>query len=364
MKVVCNRAELERGLSITAGAVATRTPKPVLQCVRISAEKGLLSLMATDLEVAIRYTLGAVDVTKPGEALVPAGELRETISKLPDETVTLTDESGKLVVRSANSVHTMYQMELADFPPVGDFSEEAGTTVKTAELKDLVRKVVYAAAKENTRYAIHGIRWEISGKQIRLIATDGRRLAKSWGVCEGDAKDLGAILPIRAMRLLDNVLQMPEEPVTVRISDNQAQFQTKVAVLTTQLVEGTFPRYDDVIPKDNDKKIEFTTSEIVKCIELAAVMTSEESRGVKFVLKNNLMVISSQVPERGEAEVKLSAKYTGPELTVGFNPDFLLEALKAADTETVTIELKDSNKPGLLRAGSNFLYVIMPVSLN
>jgi DNA polymerase-3 subunit beta len=174
--------------------------------------------MATDLEVAVRYTLGAVDVTKPGEALVPAGELRETISKLPDETVTLVDEGGKLVVRSANSVHTLYQMELTDFPPIGNFSEEAGTTVKTAELKDLVRKVVYAAAKENTRYAIHGIRWEISGKQICLIATDGRRLAKSWGTCEGKVKDVGAILPIRAMRLLDNVLQVPEKTTTRRSS--------------------------------------------------------------------------------------------------------------------------------------------------
>lgn len=363
MKVVCNRQELERGLAIANGAVSVRTPKPVLQCVRITADGDSVALQATDLEVSVRYLLTMVDIDQAGDALVPAQRVGQIARLSRDETLQLTAKDAQLNIQGADSKYDIYGSNVEDFPPVPDFSDEGGPSLPAEQLRDLLRRVEYAAAKENTRYAIHGVKWELRGNQLRLVATDGRRLATCWTNCESDGEDKNAILPLRAISLLNNILTDPEEPVTVRLMDNQAVFQTRNAVVATQLVEGTFPNYEDVIPKDNDKKVEFATSDLQSAVRRAALLTNEESRGVRFAFAEGGLTLTSQVPESGRAEINLPIDYDHDTVTIGFNPEFLLDALKTVDQDSVTIEIKDSSKPGVLKAGGNFVYVIMPVSL-
>jgi len=200
---------------------------------------------------------------------------------------------------------------------------------------------------------------------MTMVATDGRRLAMAKGTCtEAKGEAGGCIVPTKALNLLMRLLDDPSEDVRVKIADSQAFFATDRATLTTNLVEGSFPPYKDVIPKEHDRKATFKTDVLASGVRRAALLTNEESKGVKFAFSADGLNLSSRAPEMGEAEVSVpSEAFNGETIEIGFNPQFVTDVLKVADAEEVNIELKASNKPGTIKVGTDFLYVVMPVSL-
>jgi DNA polymerase III subunit beta len=368
MKVICNRGALLEALTVAGNAVAARTPKPILQCVKLSAADDRLTVAATDLEVAIRYADNQVQIEQAGETLLPADKLRDIVRESADDTLSLelAGDSGTASIRGQDSHFKIFTQKAADFPPVPDFEGDADFTVAGGQLKQLINQTVFATQKEATRYAFNGVLFSVKGKKLSLVATDGRRLAMGKGdlVTDASGKDgKKAIIPTKALTLIDKLVDDPEEAVGFQLRENQVVFHTSDATLTSNLVEGQFPPYEDVVPKDTDKKMTAGTADFLHAIRRAALLTTEESKGVRMQFSKKGLVLTSRSPEAGEATVTFPCKYEGADMEIGFNPNFLTEALRVVDTDEITLEMTAPNRPGLLKGGPNFLYVIMPVNL-
>jgi len=367
MKVICNRGALLEALMVTGNVSSGRTPKPVLQCVLLTATKDSLTVAATDLEVAIRYTDNQVQVEQEGEILVPADKFRDIVRESIDDTLAVESAGEQAQIKGGDSLFKIFTQKASDFPPVPDFEGEADFQITGGQLKQLIGQTLFAAAKESTRYAFNGVLVVAKGKTITLVSTDGRRLAQANGDIVGESKGgkdgLRGIIPVKALQLVDKLIDDPEEAVSFQMRENQVIFHTSSATLTSNLVEGQFPPYEDVIPKDTDKKMTAATADFLSAVRRAALLTTEESKGVRMQFTKKGLVLSSRSPEAGEATVNFACKFEGADVEIGFNPNFLTDALRVVDNDEIAFELSAPNRPGLLRGGSNFLYVIMPVNL-
>ena len=365
MKCNCDRVTLNEALSATSSVIASRTPKPILQCVRLTAEQDALTLTAYDQEVGLRYRVRQVEVTNTGDTLVPGDRLLAIVRESQDETLAFETEDDVLHVRGRDSHFQVVGQNIREFPPVPDMEGEPDFAVHVGELRAAVERTVFAAARENTRYAINGVLWQKSDKKLQLVATDGRRLALSIASLEKSGKeDVSAIVPIKPLSLLTRLHFDAGELLEVRLSTNQIVMRTERATISSVLVEGRFPKWEDVLPHDLDKKFTLPTSEFLSGVTRAALLASMESKGIRMHLRDKKMTLSSRSPEQGEATIELEVpEYSGGELLISFNPEFLRDALKVCEPD-VTFELKEGAKPGVLTSGPKFKYVVMPVNLS
>lgn len=390
MKVICDRGALLDAVNLISGVVAARTPRPQLQCVKLTAKKsgkaGELTMSATDAEISLKLQTSQVDVQTPGEVLIPADKLRGIVAAEEGEaTLTIEAEGDAIHIRGGDAHFKVFGYPPADFPPIPDFEKIAGgkeTGVKArtvfshnaGALNTMISRTLFATARENSRYAINGVLLKRDGKKLEMVATDGRRLALCRQNVAGDKETtpISCIVPTKALALLQKLIDDPEATVQVAITDNQILVSLgggeggNTAVLTSNLVEGTFPPYEDVIPKDQDKKIVFDRDVLSSAVRRAALLTNEESRGVRLRFKSGdkQMELSSRAPEMGEAEINVDlSSYEGTDIEIGFNPAFVTDALKVIPDPEVIMELKAPNKPGLIKSGNDFVYVVMPVNL-
>ncbi len=335
MNVIVNRNALLEVLNVAAGIVASRTTKDILKCVRLTALKDGLLISATDLEVALRVQVAQVEVKKAGEALVPADKLMAIARESLDETLVLDSEDQTCHIRGQDSHFEIYGQDPKEFPPVPDLEGTPNLQVQAATLAGLIEKTVFAVAKENTRYAINGLLWEKTAKKLCLVATDGRRLAKVVGVAEQAAgEDCQVIVPAKTVGVLQRILGAVDGLVAVRFTENQVIIGCGNYVLSSALVEGHFPRYEEVIPKDNDKKLELNTEEFLSAVRRAALLTNEQSKGVRLAFDKEKLVLSSRAPEQGEATISMRISYQDVPLEIGFNPTFLSDALRVVGRPT------------------------------
>jgi DNA polymerase III subunit beta len=365
MKVICDRGALVELLNLASGVIVARTPKPVLTCVKLTAADSTLTLAATDLEVSVRVNTQRVEVSEPGEALIPADKLSQIVRESVDPTLTITVGQDQAEIRGQDSRFKIFGFPVTEFPPIPDFTGEADFTIPAGDIHKLISQTIFATARENSRYAINGVLVEREGNKLSVVATDGRRLAMAKGACKSAKGDnRTAIVPTKALNMILRLFTDPAKNVQVRVADNQILFATEDAVLASNLVEGNFPPYRDVIPRDGDKKATLSTDAFASATRRAALLTNEESKGVRLSFKPEGLTLTSRAPEMGEAEVKVDLpQYTGEPIDIGFNPQFILDALKVVDTEQVSFEFKAPNKPGVIKTGPDFLYVIMPVNL-
>ncbi len=381
MKVLCDRGALLDAINLISGVVANRSPRPQLKCVKLTATKdgqaGQLMLEATDAELSMTLLTERVDVEQAGEALIPADKLAQIVRAEENEpTLTLEVEGDTTHIRGADAHFQLRGFEAKDFPEIPGFTaiekDTAAFTIKAGVLVDLVRRTLFAAARENSRYAINGVLVRRDGKKLEFVATDGRRLALCRDTLDSDGDGMTCIVPSKALVTLTKLIDDPDEMVTVSISDNRIAFGfsagdgTGRALIASNLVEGSFPPYEDVIPKGHDIKVGFDRDVLASAVKRAALLTNEESRGVRlaFSAGDKKLELSSRVPEMGEARISVDLmSMEGDDLEIGFNPGFITDALRVIDDPQVVFELKAPNKPGLLRSGSDFVYVVMPVNL-
>ncbi len=370
MKVICDQSALAETLGIIGSVIASRTPNPVLTCIRLTAEDGRLTLAATDGDCGLRMVMEQVQVDEPGETLVPADKLNQIVRECPDATVTLENDKQALFIRSGESMFKIYGFDPAEAPPIGEFDQNAVDCEITAgALVVLINRSLFAAADEHSRYAINGVLVERTGTLLRMVATDGRRLAVATGSTSSGEGEARCIIPSKALSIMRRILRndaalvrisMEENKVHVHVDDPAGQ-----ATLTSSLVDGKFPPFEDVIPKDQDKRVTFNRQTLWTAVRQAALLTNEESRSVRLHFQDSQLTLTSHAPEMGEAEVHLGIEdYSGEELEIGFNPNYISDALKVIDQDQVVLELKASNKPGVLRTGKEFTYVLMPVNLS
>lgn len=371
IKAVCDRDALVEAMALVTGVVAGRTPTPALQCVKLSGQDGRLTLAATDGEVSLTLSIDRVDIEESGEVLIPADKFSQIARSCDDATLTIVGDDDKLNIRSSDSRFKVFGFPISEAPECVSFDGvEPDFSIDGTAFRGLMEKTVFAAATDHSRYAINGVHLDLRDSQLRLVATNGHRLALSTGSCDSNCEKADCIVPTKAMTLLKRLLHDGGGSVAVKIHDGQILFHVENesgshATLTSNLVEGTFPPFEDVIPKDLDRKAVIQKDALHRAVRRAHLMTNEESRGVRLIFNDQTLQITSRAPETGEAEIEVPIEsFTGDTLEIAFNPVYIMDALKVIDADDVTIELKKSEKPGLIRSGNHFVYIIMPVSLS
>jgi DNA polymerase-3 subunit beta len=367
MKVNFNRAALSEALGLLTSVVPGRTPKPILRCVQITAEEKEVRMCATDLEVGINYLVSEVQVEKTGEVIVPADRLAAIVRESVDEVLLLEASKGTCEIKGADSHFTIYGQEPGQYPVVPGFDGTGEIKITLGNLQAGIEQCLFATARESSRYAINGVLWEIKDKKLLLVATDGRRLARSRvNLTSAPAKDktpANIIVPAKAMGLLDKVGGNEKDTVAVKLVDNQILISCANVVISSNLVEGNFPKYEDIIPTDYDKKLTISTEGVLSAVRRASLLTSEESRGIKLAVGKDKLVFSGRAPETGDAQVDMPIDYKGEPIEIGFNPQFLIDAMRVIKTPEFEFDLGQPDRPGLIKSGTNFLYVLMPINL-
>ncbi len=365
MKVICNREQLAEGLAIASSVTSSRSPRPILQCLRVQAgkEDDTLKLFATDLELGVRFELPEVQVEKEGQAVVNASKLYSVVHELSDEVITLEVEEEALCVLASCGEFRLYTFPPEEFPPVSLAEDGREVKIASGDLEKLISLTAYAVARETTRYAINGLLFSFSGSSAVVVGTDGRRLAKASVALPGKVEEADCILPTRTAQMAGKLAGKAEGDVTVRLTDNQVAFTCEGTSVVSTLVEGKFPNYEAVIPKDSVCKVVVSRDELIRALRRAAVLASEDSHGVRVRIAEGQMLIESQSHEMGEAHLKLPVSQEGEEMQIAFNPSYMIEPLRALETEEVTLEFKAPNSPIVLKAGGNFVYVLMPVTI-
>ena len=367
MKANFSRASLAEALGLLTSIVPSRTPKPILRCVQIVVCEKEVRLCATDLEVGINYLVSGVEVVEPGEIIVPADRLAAIVRESSDQVLSLQGEKGSCEIRGADSHFTIYGHEPGQYPVVPGFEGVPDIEVNLENLQSAIEQCLFATAKESTRYAINGVLWETKGKKLTLVATDGRRLAhtKVTLLSAPDERVAKAkiIVPAKAMALFNKMAGTDKDTVAVRLTDHQILLNCANVVVSSVLVEGNFPKYEDIIPTDYDKKLTLPTEAVLSAVRRSALLTSEESRGIRLSIGSSGLVFSARAPETGDAQVNMPVDYKGDPIEIGFSPQFLIDVLRVIRTPEFEMELGQPDRPGLIKSGPNFLYVLMPINL-
>jgi DNA polymerase-3 subunit beta len=369
MKVKFNRAAVSELLTLVTSVVPARTTKPILQGLKIVAEKEGVSISATDFEIGITARIAQAQVEETGEAIVPAERVAAIVRECVDEVLEFQAAEGTCHIRGADSHFTIYGYPAEQYPAVPGFDGQAQIKVNLAKLQEAIEHCLFATAKENTRYALSGILWEpSSGKKLILVGTDGRRLAKyKLPITEEADKKLEAekiIVPAKAMALLERIRAGEKDEAAICIADSKIIIACGGIVISSTLVEGNFPKYEDIVPTDYKNKLELNTAAVLSAIRRAALLTNEDSKGIKLALNKKSLVFTSRAPETGDAEIAMEVDYKGEAMEIGFNPQFLIEALKVIREDSFELQLGQPDRPGLIKSGANYLYIVMPVSLS
>lgn len=367
MKVTFNRSALAEPLGLLMSTVPSRTPKPILRCLRITASRKAVHVCATDLEISINCLVPEAQVEDEGDVVIPADRLNAIVRESTDEALSLEAEKSICEVRGADSHFTIYGQETNQYPAIPSFDGTADIDISLNNLKNGIEKSLFATAKESTRYALNGVLWDIRGKKLSLVATDGRRLARCrvnlTSSPNEEVEQAKIIVPAKTMSLLSRIGGGDKDTVAIKLVDNRILFSCANAVISSNLIEGTFPKYEDIIPSDYDKKLKLSTEATLSAVRRSALLTSEESRGIKLSIGGGVVVFSGRAPEAGDAQVDMAVDYKGEPIEIGFNPQFLIDVLRVIQAPEFDLELGQPDRPGLIKSGASFLYVLMPINL-
>ncbi len=370
MKVQCHREALLTACSIASAVVPARSPKPILRNLKLEVgADGVATLTATDLEQGLRYNVSGVTVETPGKALLKASEFIAILREMPDETFRLEATDSGLRIRGASSKFDLPSEDPAEFPDLPAPEAKATFRMQAAKLGTLIKRTIFAAATENARFHLASVLMEFEPDgAVRFVATDSKRLALMPGKSEPAADMTGAALvsalaPPKALKLVERTLQDPEEMIEIVLGANDARFTGKKVTIYTRLIEGRFPPWQTVVPKDSKTKVPLVVEKIHAALRQAKIVASVESKGVKFLFSKGQLTLSAQGADVGESEVVIPIAYDGADLEVRFDPDLFAEALKVLDpTEEAHLHLTDGKKAAVLRTGDQYAYVVMPLT--
>ena len=365
MEIRVKRSQLLNELVPMQGIVERRTTIPVLSHILLRVDGDQLHLAATDLDVSLTTSCQA-EVDGEGGIAVQARKFLEIIRAVVGDEVKLELEDEKrLNITAGNSRFKINGLSPEDFPTLPDVKGEDGIDIPFAQLKAMIGKVIFAVSAEESRFQLNGALLRVKDGALELVATDGHRLALVENPLAGGEDGEGVLVPRKA---LQELLRFEgQETVTFRRSDHHLSFQLGQRELICRILEGTFPDYERVIAKDNDRKVVFDRKNLVEAVQRVALLTGDRARAVSMQIESERLLISAANPDLGEAAEEVVCEYGGDELRLGVNPDYLSHFLSAVDTEKVLFELKDENTQaiGFPVEGNDqrYLCVIMPMRI-
>jgi DNA polymerase III subunit beta len=365
MKATIERAVLLKSLGHVQSVVERRNTIPILSNVLLEArEDGSLRLMATDLDLQVDESVPA-NVTQPGATTVSAHTFFEIVRKLPEGSqVELTAAEGKVQVIAGRSRFNLSTLPRDDFPVIAEGDLPTRFELPAATLRQIIEKTRFAISSEETRYYLMGIFLHVIDDQMRAAATDGHRLARVTVPRPDGAEGMpDVIIPRKAVQELYRLLEELEGTVEISLSPTKIRFGLGNAILTSKLIDGTFPDYSRVIPTANDKLLKLDPKSFAAGVDRVSTIASEKTRAVKMSVDRDNVTLSVTSPENGVATEEVPADYSADGLEIGFNAKYLLDILGEIDGDTVEVHLADAAAPTLLRENdkSNALYVLMPM---
>ena len=368
MKFSIQRETLLKPLQTIVGVVERRQTLPVLSNILVAVSNDTLSMTATDLEVEMVAKV-PLENAEAGDITIPARKIVDICRALPDGAtvnVTLDQEKQRVTVHSGRSRFNLTTLPISDFPSVEEITSQFDFTLSQKVLKRLIEKTSFAMAQQDVRYYLNGLLLEISSNVVRAVATDGHRLAMSSHECNVNPADtMQMILPRKGVTELVKLLEDSDETVTIQVSANHIKISLKDSIFTSKLIDGRFPDYERVIPKNSDKHVVADKEILRQALVRTSILSNEKYRGIRLRLGTNLLQAQANNPEMEEAEEEVEVDYSGSDLEIGFNVSYLLDALGAVTEETVTLDLGDSNSSCVVRPKEDdtCTYVIMPMRL-
>jgi len=368
MKLICDREKLLHVFQTAASVAPARSPKPILQNVKLEVTEEDGVLMGTDLEVSIRIEVPGLSIESPGAVILPIARFNSILRENSDEQLSLETDGRSTTVRGQQSEFHLPSQNPDEFPTVPPFEEEKYHELPARFFREIVRRTVFATDPESSRYALGGALLELTENGITAVATDGRRLAKQEGPAESigghETGDTMPIIPIRAMQLLERALAHNDENVLLATGPNDIRVKSGMATINSQLVEGRYPKWRDVFPRRDDMvKIEMTVGPFHAAVRQAAIVTSTEHRGVEFSFGEGKVALSAHGAELGESHVELPITYDGPPIPVVLDPRFVSDFLKVLEPEqTFVLEIRDAECAVVCSTDDGYGYVIMPLS--
>lgn len=363
MKLTVNRNALFEALTQVQAVVSPRSTIPVLANVLLRAEEGKLRLVTTDLEVTVITEVPA-EVAKSGESTLPAKRLFSVIRELPPHEVEIeVDDKHTAAIRCGAAFFKIMGLASDDFPEVPEPEGEHVFTLDQASLRHMLKCVQYASSVDETRYVLNGILFSFQDQKFTAVATDGRRLA----LCEQEMEfpagsETDFVVPAKPVNELLRNLDS-EGQIRVTAAGNQVVFDIAELCIISKLIDGNFPNYRQVIPAACEERIAFDRESLLNAVKRVSLVTNEQSSSVKLLFQENNVEIVSSTPDVGEAREQVPVKYTGPEMSIAYNPEFLMAPLRVLASDEVYLELVDELSPGVMKADGAFLYVIMPMRM-
>ncbi len=366
MKFVIAREALLRPLQLVAGVVEKRQTLPVLSNVLLEVRGQQLSLTGTDLEVELVGRVTLDEVGQEGEITVPGKKLMDICRSLPDGSqieVELDDQ--RVNVRSGRSRFTLSTLPATEFPNVDNIAGEKPFTLAQSALRRVIDRTSFAMAQQDVRYYLNGMLFEVNANSLRTVSTDGHRLATCKVEIAGPDSAQQIILPRKGVLELAKLLTDAEASVTLALSTNHLRAHTENFTFTSKLVDGKFPDYTRVIPKNGSNVLLADRTELRQVFNRTAILSNEKYRGVRLVLDTDLLKVFANNPEQEEAEESVSVEYRGDALEMGFNVSYLQDVMSVLDSHLVKMTLSDANSSALLEEpeGGDAMYVVMPMRL-
>lgn len=365
MRFSTTKDVLLKSIQSVQTAINAKSSLPILSNILIEANDDNLVLTTTDLDIGIISTI-PVKPSVAGAITVPAKKFSDIIKELPDgEMISVSVKKNNLVtIDCEKSSFKIMGLPKEDFPQLPEFKDKDTISLQQKKLKKMLRLTDFAISHDETRYVLNGILFVIKPSHIRMVATDGRRLAMMEDKMQlPKTLERKLIVPTKTIGELERTLG-DDGDVKIFFSDNQIFFDAGSTRIVSRLIEGEFPNYEQVIPKEPKEKVAVSREKLLSAIRRVALFTNPESMAVKVDVARDRVVLSKSAPYLGEARVELDADYKGKEMSVGFNPNYLMDLLKNMDQETVTLELVDPDKPGVIRIGSEYVYVVLPMQIN
>lgn len=366
MRFTLQREAFLKPLAQVVNVVERRQTLPVLANFLVQVQNGQLSLTGTDLEVEMVSRI-AVEEAQDGETTIPARKLFEIIRALPDGSrITVSQTGDKITVQAGRSRFTLATLPANDFPSVDEVEATERVAIGEATLKELIERTAFAMAQQDVRYYLNGLLFDLRGDALRTVATDGHRLA----LCETELeKASGAkrqiIVPRKGVTELQRLLESGDREIELEVGRSHVRVKRDDVTFTSKLIDGRFPDYEAVIPIGADREVKVDREALRASLQRAAILSNEKYRGIRVEVSPGNLKISAHNPEQEEAQEEIEADTTVSDLAIGFNVNYLLDALSALRDEHVVIQLRDSNSSALVREASSekSRHVVMPLRL-
>ncbi|MCH2177607.1 MAG: DNA polymerase III subunit beta [Mariniblastus sp.] len=368
MKIKIKRDSFFKAFQIASAVAPARSPKVILQNVKLDVSDKETILTATDIEIGVRLNVPDVEVESEGSSVIPVGRLSMILRESSDEYLVIEANQERTLITGNNSRFELSAQNPDEFPEVANFGEDDYFEVASGVFKEMIHRTLFATDAESSRYALGGILLEMSNDTMIAVGTDGRRLAKMEGVIKKvgnpQVEGTATIVPSRAMQLIERILPEGDSPVQLAPRSNDLLLKEPNGIFYTRLVEGRFPKWRDVLPKRQvSNRIDIPVGPMYSALRQAAIVSNEESRGVDFTFGNGSLVLSNNTAEVGQSRVEMPVPYNEEELTITLDHRYVADFLKALQPDkTFTMDIENGEQAAYCVTDDNYGYVIMPLS--